>query len=200
MKRRTEKITDRTHTPPPDAKLTEMVPLPGDPRFGDQPVAGGAKTIFIPKPPDAKLARGAESAPSDDDDTSRAPVQSKKVGDLAHGPGGDTVALPPDMMKQLRAELAAKEKPAAAKPAPTKPTIGDSPTVKRPPEDGDDEDFIIDDNYAFFTPPPPTRKAAEAAKSAQEHVIDANDFNAETDNLPPDKRAKPSGDPDTIVD
>ncbi|MBX3474746.1 MAG: FHA domain-containing protein [Planctomycetes bacterium] len=208
MKRRTEKVTDRTKTPPPESKPTEMV-VPSEARFGDAPIGGGAKTIFIPKPADAKVTRG--SAPvskkdesGDDDDTSRAPVQARKVEDLGHGPGGDTVALPPDMMKQLRQELAAKDKAPRTAPPAAKPTIGESPTVKRPPTDGDDseeEEFILDDNYAFFTPPPPTRKAAaEAAKAGQEDLIDANDFNAESEKLPPEKRAKPAGDPDTIVD
>lgn len=205
MKRRTDKITDRTKTPPPEAKPTEMVTQ--NLREGEVPVVGGAKTIFIPKPADAKLARtGSKPADEtgDDDDTNRAPVKGKKVDELGHGPGGDTVALPPDMMKQLRAELSGKEKPSLAdKPAPKAPppTIGDSPTVKHPPTEVEDEEFIVDDNYAFFTPPPPTRAAAaKAAKAEQSDVIDANDFNAETDNLPPEKRAKPTKDPDTIVD
>ncbi|MBE7490496.1 MAG: FHA domain-containing protein [Planctomycetes bacterium] len=197
MKRRTEKVTDRTRTPPPESKPTEMVAP--DLVQGEVPVTGGAKTIFIPKPADAKLARtGAAEPAGDDDETGRAPVQGKKVQDMGFGPGGDTVALPPDMMKQLRAELAGK-KPPADKPAPA--TIGESPTVKHPPTEVEDEEFIVDDNYAFFTPPPPTRAAkAKAAKAEQSDVIDANDFNAETDNLPPEKRAKPGSDPDTIVD
>lgn len=232
MKRRTEKITDRTHTPPPESKPTEMVPLPGTPGFAEKPVVGGAKTIFIPKPDNARISRGpaaAETKPparvpefaaqgagkpgaeESEDDTHKVPAKPARVQDLGQGPGGDTVALPPNMMQQLRAELAKsggpQETKPEAKPAPKaepKPTIGESPTVKRAPDASDaddDEEFIIDDNYAFFTPPPPTRKAAAAAAAArEEEVIDANDFNAETDNLPPDKRAKKSTDPDTIVD
>lgn len=203
MKRRTDKITDRTQSEAAEARPTEMIP-PDQPAPGEAVIGGGAKTIFIPKPADARPGRGGKpSAPvdGDDDDTSRAPVQGKKVDELGFGPGGDTVALPPDMMKQLRAELAAKDKPGQPEKPPAKPTIGESPTVKRPPEDGDDEEFILDDNYAFFTPPPPTRKAAaQAAKAAQDDLIDANDFNAEAEKLPPEKRAKQSGDPDTIVD
>ncbi len=223
MKRRTEKITDRTHTPPPEARPTEMVPLPGAPGFSEQPIGGGAKTIFIPKPDNAKLSRAPaaaetkpparipekEEAELSEDDTHKVPAKPARVQDLGQGPGGDTVALPPNLMQQLRAELAKDANATAAKPeakAEAKPTIGDSPTVKRAPDaadENDDEEFIIDDNYAFFTPPPPTRKAAAAAAAAatrEDSVIDANDFNAETDNLPPEKRAKKSTDPDTIVD
>ena len=68
-------------------------------------------------------------------------------------------------------------------------------------DEEDEEEFIIDDDYSFFTPPPPTRAAREAAKKAEQgDVIDASDFHKETDNLPADKKAASSDDPDTLVD
>ena len=182
MKRRkdTAKITDKKNaTPLPEGAKTVHVPPPSM----DMPIAMGAKTQFIPKPDDAKLSRGTADIDG-----------GKSVESLGEGPGGDTVALPPDMLKQLQNELRAKEEP---------PTIGDNPTVKLPGEEEDEEEFVIDEDYAFFTPPPATRKAREAAARAaagESDVINANDFHSETDNLPKDKKTASKDDPDTLVD
>lgn len=193
MKRRREtgKITDKSNpTPPPSGDKTSLVV--------DKPITQGAKTLFIPKPDDAQLARSAEK-PASEKSTGK-PMrneenrQRQSLDDYGEGPGGDTVALPPAMMKQLQHELKKKEEP---------PTIGDSPTVKLPGDDEEEEDFVLDEDYAFFTPPPATRKAAEAAAKAakgESDVINANDFHSETDNLPGDKKAASKDDPDTLVD
>ncbi|MCB9932882.1 MAG: FHA domain-containing protein [Planctomycetes bacterium] len=206
MKRRREtgKITDKKNlTPLPQGAQTVHVPPPDM----DQPIVPGAKTMFIPKPDDAKLSRPAP----EDDETGRAPQpesekatgkpkllaenrERKSLEDMAEGPGGDTVAMPPAMMKQLQSELREKkEEP---------PTIGDNPTVKLAGDDDEEEDFVLDEDYAFFTPPPPTRKAREAAARAgnESDVINANDFLGESEKLPGDKKAASKDDPETLVD
>lgn len=197
MKRRTEeRSTDKTATPLPGigrGAPTEVVPPVSDVRTGEPPLMGGAKTQFIPKPEGALLYRApvADSSGPPEKATDKPKkmaenLDKKTVTDLGAGPGGDTVALPPDMMAALRADLAAAKGPVVEKPA----TIGESPTVKRPPEDvdreGDEADeFVLDDNYAFFTPPPATRKG----KSPLPDTLDANDFAAEQEKLPPDRKA-----------
>lgn len=205
MKRRkdTAKITDKKNpTPLPEGAKTEHIPLPEGLRGGDQPVAAGAKTMFIPKPDDAKLSRSTEGIPKPERPTGkpRAVPENREretLDDMAEGPGGDTVALPPAMMKQLQEEMKHAEANKRSEP----PTIGDNPTVKTSSDEEDEEEFIIDDDYSFFTPPPPTRAAREAAKRAEQgDVIDASDFHKETDNLPADKKAASSDDPDTLVD
>ncbi|MCA8935305.1 MAG: hypothetical protein KDB68_03800, partial [Planctomycetes bacterium] len=205
MKRRkdTAKITDKKHpTPLPEGAKTEHIPLPEGLRGGDQPVAAGAKTMFIPKPDDAKLSRSTDDIPRPERPTGkpRAVPENREretLDDMAEGPGGDTVALPPAMMKQLQEEMKQAEASKRSEP----PTIGDNPTVKTSSDEEDEEEFIIDDDYSFFTPPPPTRAAREAAKKAEQgDVIDASDFHKETDNLPADKKAASSDDPDTLVD
>lgn len=202
MKRRkdTAKITDKKHpTPLPEGAKTEHIPLPASLRDGDQPIAPGAKTMFIPKPDDTKISRAEERIAQPEHPTGKPKAvqenrEAKSLQDMGDGPGGDTVALPPAMMKQLQEELKQGKK---VEPA----TIGDNPTVKTTgDEDEEEEDFIIDDDYSFFTPPPPTRAAREAAKAQQSDVIDASDFHAETDNLPADKKAAPNSDPDTLAD
>lgn len=198
MKRRrdTGKITDKSNpTPPPSGDKTSLVL--------DKPIAEGAKTLFIPKPDDAKLSRSAEGGPPQPEKPTGKPkrlaenIEKKELNELGDGPGGDTVALPPAMMKKLQEELKGgkkKEEP---------PTIGDTPTVKVGNDEEEEEDFILDEDYAFFTPPPATRKAREAAARAAKgegDVINANDFHSETDNLPQDKKAASKDDPDTLVD
>ncbi|MCA8914817.1 MAG: FHA domain-containing protein [Planctomycetes bacterium] len=216
MKRRkdTAKITDKSNpTPLPEGAKTVHVPPPDF----DAPIVPGAKTMFIPKPEDAKLSRPAPE-PEEDETGSEAKAESEKatgkpklmaenrerksLDEMGEGPGGDTVALPPAMMKQMQAELRASEpKLRSAKEEPQ--TIGDNPTVKLPGDDEEEEDFILDEDYAFFTPPPATRKAREAAARAakgESDVINANDFHAETDNLAEDKKSASKEDPDTLVD
>jgi hypothetical protein len=178
MKRQRDssKITDKKHpTPLPQGANTVHVPPPDM----DQPIVPGSKTMFIPKP-----------------DTAPPPAEPgrKTLDDMAEGPGGDTVAMPPEMMKQLQQELKRKDEP---------PTIGDNPTVKTVQSDDEDEDeFVLDEDYAFFTPPPPTRKAREAAARAgkEDDVINANDFLAESEKLPGDKKAASKDDPETLVE
>ncbi|MCC6465012.1 MAG: FHA domain-containing protein [Planctomycetes bacterium] len=227
MKRRAEeRSTDKTVTPLPGVSRgapTEVVPSPMEVRTEELSLTGGAKTQFIPKPEGAMLSRapagdtGARPEKATDKPKKMAENRDKNsVEDLAAGPGGDTVALPPDMMAALRAELTSKtekaDKPAAMaagkpadlpadKPAEKPATIGESPTVRRAPEDpdseGDDaEEFVLDDNYAFFTPPPPTRKG----KSPLPDTIDAMDFAAEAEKLPPERQAGASAGPDTNVE
>lgn len=204
MKRRTEaleKKTDKTHeTPPPaDNAKTEFIARPGD-----QPIAMGAKTMFIPKPGDVP-----ESGPVDetvDEEDTGVPkrlserAERRSLAEMGEGPGGDTVALPPGMASDLRAEMEKMEEGKRQEARKEVSTIGDHPTVKTTPTDeAEDEEFIVDDSYAFFTPPPPTRRGAAKAK-AESDVIDANDFHKETDNLPPEKKAKSKDDPDTLVE
>ncbi len=200
MKRRTESLdkkTDKTRdTPlPPDSIKTELVP-----RSGDQPIALGAKTMFIPKPGDV-----ADSGGIVDEEETGVPkrleerAERRSLAELGEGPGGDTVALPPGLAGDLRAEMEKLEKGKQQDQKKDVSTIGDHPTVRTSPTDDEDEDFIVDDSYAFFTPPPPTRRGAGKSK-AQSDVIDANDFHKETDNLPPEKKAKSKDDPDTLVE
>ena len=195
-KRETGKITDKSNpTPPPSGAKTSLVM--------DKPIAEGAKTLFIPKPDDAKLSRSTADGPPQPEKPTGKPKrlgenrEQKDISELGDGPGGDTVALPPAMMKKLQEELSGKKKEES-------PTIGDNPTVKVPDrEDEEEEDFILDEDYAFFTPPPATKKAREAAAKAakgESDVINANDFHSETDNLPQNKKAASTDDPDTLVD
>jgi hypothetical protein len=70
----------------------------------------GAKTVFVPRPDNAMLARGGTD--ESEDETNRSPnldenIESKTLDDLAQGPGGDTVALPGPMLSDLRADLSA---------------------------------------------------------------------------------------------
>ena len=205
MKRRkdTAKITDKSNpTPPPAGAQTEALPLPASLRYGDQPVAPGAKTMFIPKPGDA-------DGPKQPDHPTGKPLRLEEnrkptsLEDMAQGPGGDTLAMSPEMMAQLKADLESQpvKRPAPrTQPQEAPPTIGESPTVRNPGDDDDNEDeFVLDEDYAFFTPPPPTRRAARDAAS-QEDLLDANDFNAEIDNLPADKKKKSKDDPETLVE
>jgi hypothetical protein len=211
MKRRkdTAKITDKSNlTPLPQGAKTVHVPPPDF----DAPIVPGAKTMFIPKPDGAKISRppeddaaeddtGVEATPDSDKATGKPKLMAenrerKTLNDMAEGPGGDTVALPPAMMKQMQEELRGKKKDEP-------PTIGENPTVKLADDEEEEEDFILDEDYAFFTPPPATRKAREAAAKAakaESDVINANDFHAETDNLPSDKKSASKEDPDTLVD
>ena len=185
-------VVTATPMPLPEGAKTEHVPF-------DQPITPGAKTMFIPKPDDAKISRAEDGIPQPERPTGKPKAipenrERKTLDDMAEGPGGDTVAMPPNMMKQLQEELkkeAKKEEP---------PTIGENPTVKTSEDEDDEEEFILDEDYAFFTPPPPTRAAREAAKAQQSDVINANDFHKETDNLPADKKAASGDDPDTLVD
>jgi hypothetical protein len=192
MKRRkdTAKITDRSNpTPLPEGAKTGHIPLPAE-----GVALPGAKTMFIPKPDDAKIGRPSQvEHPTGKPRAIPENRERKTLQDMAEGPGGDTVAMPPALMKQLQDEL---RKPKAPPP----PTIGDNPTVKL--TDGDDEDeFVLDEDYAFFTPPPATRKAREAAMKLEESdLINANDFTDESGSLPPDKKAASKEDPDTLVD
>ncbi|MCB9893669.1 MAG: FHA domain-containing protein [Planctomycetes bacterium] len=218
MKRRkdTAKITDKSNpTPLPEGAKTVHVPPPGF----DAPIVAGAKTMFIPKPEDAKISRPVPEAEQEDETGSESKSDSEKatgkpkmmaenrerktLDDMAEGPGGDTVALPPAMMREMQAELRASD-PALKSAKDEPPTIGDNPTVKVAGDEEEEEDFILDEDYAFFTPPPATRKAREAAARAAKaeagDVINANDFHAETDNLPGDKKAASKEDPDTLVD
>ncbi len=199
MKRRTatlDKSTDKTldRDNPPRGEPTRVL--------GDPPQPTGAKTMFVPKPENMAVSRPADAPPEmDEDETGRAmsaaAQHGRKLDDMGHGPGGDTVALPPNMMNELRAELA-KQSPGKPKNEP--PTIGDSPTVRnKQADDEDEEEFILDDNYSFFTPPPPTRKGAYK-QPKHDDVIDASDFLGESEKLPPDKKAKAKDDPDTLVE
>ncbi|MBX3458628.1 MAG: FHA domain-containing protein [Planctomycetes bacterium] len=200
MKRRTEtldKKTDKTlEEDRAETAKTEFIS-----QAGDLPVAPGAKTMFVPKPDNTKLSRGAPEIV--DEEETGVPkrlaenIEKKSLQDLGEGPGGDTVALPGGMANQLRAEMARLEKEQKDKKKNELTTIGDNPTVKTTSDD-DEEEFILDDNYAFFTPPPPTRKGAK--RPVESDVINANDFHSETDNLPPEKRAKAKGDPDTLAE
>ncbi len=92
----------------------------------------GAKTVFVPRPDDAMLARvqsGMHDAVDDtEDETAQAGrlgenIESKSLDELADGPGGDTVALPGKMLHDLRRELP----PGPKKHAGGKPTdiLGD---------------------------------------------------------------------------
>lgn len=189
MKRRREtgKITDKKNlTPLPQGANTVHVPTPDF----DQPVVPGSKTMFIPKPTDVAQPERPTGKPKAVPEN----LERKTLDDMAEGPGGDTVAMPPSMMKQLQEELKRREEP---------PTIGDNPTVKTvSAEDEDEDEFVLDEDYAFFTPPPPTRKARDAAAKAgkESDVINANDFLSETDNLPKDKKAASKDDPETLVE
>ncbi|MCC7508527.1 MAG: FHA domain-containing protein [Planctomycetes bacterium] len=205
MKRRTEaldKKTDKTHETPPPAEnaKTEFIARPGD-----QPVAMGAKTMFIPKPGDVAGPGERVDETVDEDDTGvpkrlTERAERRSLAEMGEGPGGDTVALPPGMASDLRAEMEKLEKGKRQDAKKEVSTIGDHPTVKTTPtDDAEDEEFIVDDSYAFFTPPPPTRRGAAKIK-AESDVIDANDFHKETDNLPPEKKAKSKDDPDTLVE
>lgn len=208
MKRRTaalDKSTDKT--PERDQ------PVRGEPTrvLEGQTHPLGAKTMFVPKPENITVARpgapaGDLASDNADDVTEdetgksakKAPHADRKLDSMGHGPGGDTVALPPKMLNELRDEISAP--PAKAKTEPH--TIGESPTVRsKQADDADDgeEEFILDDNYAFFTPPPPTRKGAYK-KPPQEELLDANDFLGESEKLPPEKKAKATDDPDTLVE
>lgn len=188
MKRKTSKITDKkVPTPPPSGDKTALVT--------DQPVAQGSDTMFIPKPDDAKLSRANDDNGKQKDDSERdKPEQA--IEDMGHGPGGDTVALPPAMMKKLHEELKGRKAGKAGEEKPA--TIGESPTVKKTDEEDEDEEFVLDEDYAFFTPPPPTRRGRE--QQQEDDVIDANDFNAESENLPADKKPGGKRNDDTIVE
>lgn len=205
MKRRkdTAKITDKSNpTPLPEGAKTVHIPLPTD-----QPVVAGAKTMFIPKPDDAKISRaegpGFPERPTGKPKAVPENRQPKTLNEMGEGPGGDTVAMPPAMMKQLQDELRkqyAKKEEAKEVKKEEPPTIGENPTVKLSDDEEEDE-FVLDEDYAFFTPPPATRKARDAAaRLEQSDVINANDFTDETDNLPPNKKAASKEDPDTLVD
>jgi hypothetical protein len=202
MKRRTASLDKST-----DKAADRDGPPRGEPTrvLGDPPQPTGAKTMFVPKPENMAISRPADAPESDDDETgeakSAAAQHGRKLDDMGHGPGGDTVALPPNMMNELRAELA-KQSPGkpATKPKSEPPTIGDSPTVRnKQADDEEEEEFILDDNYSFFTPPPPTRKGAYK-QPKHDDVIDASDFLGESEKLPPDKKAKAKDDPDTLVE
>lgn len=189
MKRQrdTGKITDKKHpTPLPQGANTVHVPPP---EF-DQPVVAGSKTMFIPKPSEIAQPERPTGKPKAVPENR----ERKTLDDMAEGPGGDTVAMPPSMMKQLQEELKRKEEP---------PTIGDNPTVKTVgTEDEEEDEFVLDEDYAFFTPPPPTRQARDAAAKAgkESDVINANDFLGEAEKLPGDRKAASKDDPETLVE
>lgn len=202
MKRKTEaleKKTDKTlDDAPADSAKTEFIMPPGD-----VPVVPGAKTMFVPKPDNTKLSRGPASEIVDEEETGvpkrlAENIEKKSIEELGEGPGGDTVALPTGMASDLRAEMARLEKEQKEKKKNELSTIGDHPTVRTAPDEEQDEEFIVDDNYAFFTPPPPTRRGPK--QPLESDVINANDFHNETDNLPPEKRAKATNDPDTLAE
>lgn len=122
-KRRTDKLVPE---PVADGDPTEEMAAPGDANFEAQQVAGGAKTVFIPKPEGAEFERRPAAA-SDAE-------KAAQLERLARGPGGDTLAIPPPLLSGMRAGL---DKP---------PTGGPAVVI--------DEGDSISESSAMLTPPP----------------------------------------------
>jgi hypothetical protein len=92
----------------------------------EMPVAG-AKTVFVPRPGSADFGGFGD----EDDETAQAErlgenIESKSLAELADGPGGNTVALPPKMVDELRADL--PERAADAAEIKKKRPVGGKPT------------------------------------------------------------------------
>jgi len=180
------------------------IPITENPTSKLAELAPGAKTLYIPKPEAVARQEAARNASKPD------------LESMGRGPGGDTLAVgSKDLMAELQqeyeksqskgdlasvqlAEAVRKEPVPVDKPAvdpsktpPDMPALPDQETVKRVPTEGEDDDmeFIVDDNYAFFTPPPPTRKDRAAKARAEDEIIDAGDLLAQSEKLPPEKKA-----------
>jgi hypothetical protein len=98
------------------------------------------KTVFVPRPATMPKPRSAPQLPV----TGQAAESlTKRIDKLGRGPGGDTLAVGPAMVNELRERSGLTPPPAA-----------------RPPEiiieEGDviDEGDVISDSSAMLTPPP----------------------------------------------
>lgn len=117
MKRRTEKITNKTNNDmPPQGAKTEAIPAP--------PVSS-ANTLFVPKP--SMLPPMKEKA------TAESREQSDMIDEMGAGPGGDTVAMDMGMLADMRKQLEAGEQ---------LEQFGDSETIKTAPDDDDLDDAV----------------------------------------------------------
>lgn len=127
MKRRTDRLEDAQAMTP----RTDEVPLPG--------VAQGGQTVFVPRPENMPKPRSAPRIPLTGQD---AESLTKKVEKLGRGPGGDTLAVGPSMIKELNERTGL-----------TPPPSGQPEIII---EEGDtiDEGDVISDSSAMLTPPP----------------------------------------------
>ncbi|MEE9312443.1 MAG: FHA domain-containing protein [Planctomycetota bacterium] len=170
MKRRTERITNKTNNDmPPQGAKTEAIPAP--------PISS-ANTLFVPKPiglvqPKNNSIDKATGKPKTIAENRN---RSDRVDDMGAGPGGDTVAMDMDMLADMRKQL---------EPGEPLEQLGDSETIKTAPDDEDLEDAVEDLDILDFS------------GSSRQHQ---GSFEEEADSLSDDKNAEESSDPDTITD
>jgi hypothetical protein len=127
MKRR----TDRLEEAQAKTQRTDEVPLPG--------VAQGGQTVFVPRPENMPKPRSAPKIPVTGQD---AESLTKRVEKLGRGPGGDTLAVGPAMMKELNERTGLTPPPS------------DQPEIIIEEGDSIDEGDVISDSSAMLTPPP----------------------------------------------
>jgi hypothetical protein len=212
MKRRTDKITNKTKTPPPanDGK-TEYIPKPdsmetavaADSGNDPEKATGKPKAIKENLKKRSDMENMAEGPGGDTvamDMDLLADMRKKleagetvdgleiaesrdDVDEMAAGPGGDTVAMDMGMLADMRKQLEKAEADKKAK-ADSIELLGDSETIKTVPDDD------IDDNDEDEDIP-------DVSGTSGRHE---GNFQEQAESLPEDKKAAENADSDTIRD
>ena len=209
MKRRTDKITNKTHTPPPSDGKTEYIPKPDnmETAVASESAKDSEKATGKPKAVKENLKKrsnmetmaegpGGDTVAMDMDlladmrkkleagetvDGLDVAESREDVDEMAAGPGGDTVAMDMGMLADMRKQLEKAEADKKAK-ADSIEMLGDSETIKTVPDDD------IDDNEEDSDIP-------DVSGSSGRH---SGNFQEEADDLPEDKKAAESPESDTI--